>query len=163
MRSRSVRLSSGLLALASIAGAAAFIAFGEQHIARRRDAERAFSGAVGDVVSGLGEVRLSQAAYVATGQDVAFWAPKASAAAESLVSSVTLLRSRATTDAGRAALDAAGARAAEFAGIDRRAREYLEQNMHYYMDQSCIDGLVLFYEKAARLGAIKGPRGLEFV
>jgi hypothetical protein len=35
--------------------------------------------------------------------------------------------------------------------------------MHYYMDQSCIEGLALFYEKAARLGAIKGPRGLEFI
>jgi hypothetical protein len=129
MRSRWVRLSSGLLALASIAGAATFLAFGEQHIARRRDAERAFSVAVRDVVSGLGEVRLSQAAYVATGQDVAFWAPKASAAAENLVSSVALLRSRATTDASLTALDAAAARAAEFAEIDRRARGYLEQDM----------------------------------
>jgi chorismate dehydratase len=42
-------------------------------------------------------------------------------------------------------------------------QEYLEQNMHYYMDQSCIEGLTLFYEKAARIGAIKGARGLEFV
>jgi hypothetical protein len=42
-------------------------------------------------------------------------------------------------------------------------QEYLEQNMHYYMDHSCIEGLSLFYEKAERIGAIKGPRGLEFV
>ena len=42
-------------------------------------------------------------------------------------------------------------------------QQYLERNMHYYMDQSCIEGLALFYEKAARLGAIKGPRGLEFI
>ena len=42
-------------------------------------------------------------------------------------------------------------------------QEYLEHNMHYYMDQSCVEGLELFYEKAARIGAIKGARGLEFV
>jgi hypothetical protein len=129
MRSRWVRLSFGLLAVASIAGAALFIAFAEQYIAQNRANERAFSIAVRDVVNGMSDVRLSQAAYVATGQDVAFWAPKASAAAESVASSVALLRSSATTDRSRVALDAAAAKAAEFAGIDRRAREYLDQAM----------------------------------
>src|SRR5262245_60964358 len=128
MRSRWVRLGSGLLALASIAGGAIFIGFTERHIARRRSAERAFGVAVRDVVTGVFDVRVSQAAYVATGQDVAFWAPKASAAAENVVRSIALLRSSATTDASRAALDAAAAKAAEFSGIDRRAREYLEQD-----------------------------------
>jgi chorismate dehydratase len=42
-------------------------------------------------------------------------------------------------------------------------QEYLERNVHYYMDQSCVDGLVLFYEKAARIGAIKSARGLDWV
>ena len=76
---------------------------------------------------GLADLRISQAAYVATGQDVAFWAPKAAAAAESVAASITLLRSTATTDAAHAALDAAAAKAAEFAAIDRRARDYLDQ------------------------------------
>src|SRR5262245_60956594 len=129
MRSRWVRLSSVVVALASIAGAAVFITFSEQHLARGRSAERAFSTIVRDVVNGLAELRISQAAYVATGQDVAFWTPKAAAAAESVVTSVAMLRSSATTDAARAALDAAAAKAAEFATIDRRAREYLEDDM----------------------------------
>jgi chorismate dehydratase len=42
-------------------------------------------------------------------------------------------------------------------------QEYLERNMHYYMDQSCVESLELFYEKASKIGAIKGSRGLEFV
>ena len=42
-------------------------------------------------------------------------------------------------------------------------QEYLERNVHYYMDQSCVDGLVLFYEKAAKIGAIKSARRLEWV
>jgi chorismate dehydratase len=39
---------------------------------------------------------------------------------------------------------------------------YLERNVHYYMDQSCLDALQLFYEKAAKVGAIKSVRSLQF-
>jgi len=42
-------------------------------------------------------------------------------------------------------------------------QSYLEKNVHYYMDQSCLDGLQLFYEKAARVGAIRSARSLQFV
>jgi chorismate dehydratase len=42
-------------------------------------------------------------------------------------------------------------------------QEYLEKNMHYYMDQACVEGLQVFYEKAAQAGAIKSVRGLQFV
>jgi hypothetical protein len=129
MRSRWVRLIPGVLTLAAIGGAALFVNLSEQHIASRRGAEHAFSAAVRDVVNGVSDLRFSQAAYVATGQDVAFWAPKAMAAAESVAASVGLLRSRTTTNAARAALASAAAEAAEFAAIDRRAREYLDQGM----------------------------------
>jgi len=40
---------------------------------------------------------------------------------------------------------------------------YLEKNVHYYMDQSCLESLRLFYEKAAKVGAIKSARSLEFL
>lgn len=42
-------------------------------------------------------------------------------------------------------------------------REYLEQNVSYYTDEACIDGLRLFYRKAARIGAIKSDRTLAFL
>ena len=42
-------------------------------------------------------------------------------------------------------------------------RDYLERNMYYYMDESCLEGLRLFYDKAARIGAIKSQRALEFL
>jgi len=41
-------------------------------------------------------------------------------------------------------------------------RSYLEKNVHYYMDQSCVEALQLFYEKAAKVGAIKSVRSLQF-
>jgi chorismate dehydratase len=42
-------------------------------------------------------------------------------------------------------------------------QEYLERNVDYYMDQSCVDAMGLFYEKAASVGIIKSVRRLEFV
>jgi chorismate dehydratase len=42
-------------------------------------------------------------------------------------------------------------------------QEYLERNVHYYMDRACLDALQLFYEKAANVGAIKSVRGPEFI
>src|SRR2546425_672323 len=39
---------------------------------------------------------------------------------------------------------------------------YLEKNVHYYMDQSCLEALQLFYEKAAKVGSIKSARALQF-
>ena len=42
-------------------------------------------------------------------------------------------------------------------------QDYLEKNVHYYMDQTCVDALQLFYEKAGRVGAIKSVRKMEWV
>jgi hypothetical protein len=129
MRSRGVRLIVGIAAFAACGATAFLLNLFEQRVARSRDTGRVFSATVRDVVNGVSDLRISQAAYVATGQDVAFWAPRAAAATEGVAGSITLLRSAATADAARAALDAAASKAAEFTAIDQRARDYLDQGM----------------------------------
>ena len=42
-------------------------------------------------------------------------------------------------------------------------QEYLEHSVHYYMDRACLEGLELFYKKAAQIGAIKSVRAPEFL
>ena len=42
-------------------------------------------------------------------------------------------------------------------------QEYLDQNVHYFMDEASSEGLRVFYEKAARIGAIKAVRSVEFL
>jgi chorismate dehydratase len=42
-------------------------------------------------------------------------------------------------------------------------QEYLTENVHYYMDDACAQGLRLFYEMAAGVGGIKSARSLEFL
>jgi len=89
----------------------------------------------------------------------AFWAARDGFKDESVVD--TLKKSR---DFGVANIPTIAEKYAEPTGIKKEyIQEYLQQNMHYYMEQSCIEGLALFYDKAARMGAIKGPRGLEFI
>jgi chorismate dehydratase len=42
-------------------------------------------------------------------------------------------------------------------------RQYLEQNVDYYMDDDCLEGLRLFYAKAAKLRLIPAARPVEFL
>jgi chorismate dehydratase len=53
--------------------------------------------------------------------------------------------------------------AAELSLKEEFLQEYLTQNVHYYMDDACVEGLRLFYEMAAEVGAIKTARGVEFL
>jgi chorismate dehydratase len=42
-------------------------------------------------------------------------------------------------------------------------REYLTDNVHYYMDDACVESLRIFYEMAVKVGAIKSARSVEFL
>ncbi|PYS17797.1 MAG: hypothetical protein DMG17_08325, partial [Acidobacteria bacterium] len=42
-------------------------------------------------------------------------------------------------------------------------QEYLERNVHYYMDPTCLEALGLFYKKAAHVGALTSVRDLQFI
>jgi len=41
--------------------------------------------------------------------------------------------------------------------------QYLEKNMYYHMDADAVEALGQFYTLAAGAGAIKSPRGIEFL
>jgi chorismate dehydratase len=70
---------------------------------------------------------------------------------------------KASRDFGVANIPAIAERYSEPVQIKKEfIQAYLEKNVHYYMDQSCVDSLQLFYEMAAKAGAIKSPRGLQF-
>jgi chorismate dehydratase len=42
-------------------------------------------------------------------------------------------------------------------------RQYLTENVDYHMDEACVEGLRVFYEMAARVGAVKSARSVEFL
>jgi len=89
----------------------------------------------------------------------AFWAVREGVQNDSIVD--TLKKSR---DFGVANIPEISLRYSETLQIKKEfLQEYLETNVHYYMDQSCLEALELFYEKAAKVGAIKSARRLQFV
>lgn len=89
----------------------------------------------------------------------AFWAVRGGFKDESIVD--TLKQSR---DFGVAHIPDIAARYSETLQIKKEfVQEYLEKNVHYYMDGSCLQALELFYEMAAKVGAIKSARRLQFV
>jgi chorismate dehydratase len=88
----------------------------------------------------------------------AFWAVKDGFKDPSLVDKL-----KASRDYGVASIPAIAARYSETLQIKKEfLLAYLEKNVHYYMDQSCVESLQLFYEKAARVGATKSVRSLQF-
>jgi chorismate dehydratase len=46
---------------------------------------------------------------------------------------------------------------------DDDVRSYLTQNIHYRLDAGCLEGLQLFYQYAAEIGALPAPLELQFV
>ena len=46
---------------------------------------------------------------------------------------------------------------------EAEVRNYLTQNIHYQLDAGCLEGLRLFYQYAAEIGALPVAPGLQFV
>ena len=89
----------------------------------------------------------------------AFWAARPGLDRPGIVDAL-----RASRDAGVQDIPAIAKRyAVELSLKEEFLREYLSQNVHYYMDDACMEGLRQFYEMAARVGAIKSPRSLELL
>jgi hypothetical protein len=140
MRSRAVRLTCSAAAWIALGAAAFFIVQSEQQIAARASAVRAFDQRAREAASALGDVRAAQQAYVAAGQDIAFWVPKVASTTDTVITAVGRLRETATDANTRAALDQAANTVALFGDIDKRAREYLKS------DQQLMAADVIFTE-----------------
>lgn len=140
MRSRAARLTLGAVAWIALAPAGLFIVRSEQQLATVRNAVRTFDLRAREAADALSDLRAAQQAYVALGQGVAFWMPKVAQTAELAVRTAGVLRQSATTVEAKSALDEVAARLAEFAEVDKRARDYLN------LDQQLMAGDVIFTE-----------------
>jgi CHASE3 domain sensor protein len=123
--SRALRLSCGVLALIVIGAATFLLIRSQQQIGQQAAALRAFDQQARDASAVLVDARVSQQAYVAAGQGVAFWFEKTAAALQGATDGLTRLRESAGPAAGTA-LDAAAATVTEFSAVDQRARDYLK-------------------------------------
>jgi len=134
-----LRWSCVVLALIAIAAAAFLLIGSEQQLGQQAAALRAFDQHAHDASAALVDARVAQQAYVAAGQDAAFWIVRTAAAIQSATDEVTALRQTAAA-AALTSLDEASATVVEFATVDKRARDYLASG------QQLMAGDVIFSE-----------------
>jgi hypothetical protein len=135
-----MRLLCGVVAWIAIAAAAVFIIRSEKQLALLGADGGAFDLHAREVTDALSDLRASQQAYVAAGQGVTFWMPKVAQTSDAIGASIATLRAAATSSGARSSIDEAVATLAEFADVDKRARDYLQSG------QLLMAGDVIFTE-----------------
>jgi hypothetical protein len=150
MRRAAARFTVGATTWLAIAAAAFFLIRSEQYISHISAALRAFDLRARETADALAEVRIAQQAYVAAGQDVAFWAPKVAATTKTVRHSLVSLRQAAFSAPARAALMQAEAAIADFETIDKRARDYVKSS------EQLMAADVIFTEGGERAGEAAG-------
>jgi hypothetical protein len=125
MRSRLLRLTFSACSCIAIAAAAAFLFSSEQLLSTRRASVREFDLRARDAATNFGDLKAAQASYVAAGQGIGFWMPKADATKVATASLLSALRESAVSANSFSAMDDAAAALTEFDKIDKRARNYL--------------------------------------
>jgi len=140
MRSPAARVILGAVALLALGAAAFFVNQIEQQVTAARVAERAFDLSARELASSFADLRISQSAYLAAGQDVEGWKNKVTETTADVTRAIADLQSEARGEATRAALGKSSAHVVEFGIVDQRAREYLKSG------QSLMAGDVIFSE-----------------
>src|SRR5262249_28673000 len=97
----------------------------EKQVATAADAARAVDLHAREADAALGELRVAQQAYVATGQGVEFWMPKVASTVGTATDALKTLRQSATSTAARSEADEATAAMGDFGEVDKRARDYI--------------------------------------
>lgn len=96
----------------------------------------------------------------------AFWAVRGDALREANPESDLAAIFRRSRDHGleEASLDQIAREwAPKLSLAESEVRNYLTQNIHYQLDEACIDGLKLFYKYAAEIGVLPAAPALRFV
>ena len=111
-----------LLGASATSGSYAFLA--GQRIAESRGGARAFDARGWALVLSLAELRASQQAYVATGQDRDYWIADVAERLAGVTAELSALSAASTLPAAADALGEAGALVAALARMDARARDH---------------------------------------
>ena len=135
-------MTYGIIALIAIGAAAFILVRSEQYLGQQAASLRAFDQQARATSDALVDARVGQQAYVAAGQGADFWFFKTTASLQSATDGLTKLGPSAGAGA-RMAIDDATTTVAEFAAVDKRARDYLRSG------QQLMAGDVIFTEGSA--------------
>jgi GAF domain len=148
MRNRAVRASLVVVGLIALAGGAYTIVQAERSIADESAARSRYESHSRTISTALTGLAAAQRAYVAQGQGPKHWMSQADAGLETVGNELDWLATVATTDAGRTAVQEAGAAFMRFRRLDGRAREYVSGG------QPLVASDLIFSEGASDLATV---------
>ncbi len=152
MARRWVRLVIVLVALTTLGFTANQIRLAELVLDDEQNVERVFTELSWALTLTLGDLRAAQQAYVAAGQDQAYWTTKVTSHLATVHDSLENLRRLATAPESLDALGAAEDAVADLQGMDERAREHANQEQPLLAsDLIFTDGLELATRAAANV------------
>ena len=153
MSQQLVRVSLVIIMLAVVGTSAYRVFLIEQQINTYHDADRAFSALAWELGLSLGDLRAAQQAYVAAGQDRAYWVEKVSLHLTDITTDLVRLVALSTTPGSGDALAEAGSAVESLARIDELAREHTATGEDLMAsDLIFADGLELWTRAAEHLG-----------
>jgi hypothetical protein len=147
MTSRTLRILLLLTAFGAVVAGALVVFNAERNLTLSNTAYASFDAQGRAVVDELARLRGAQQAYVAQGQGTAYWLTQATEHMASVDRGLAELANASSSQATRSAVQAAAASLERFRALDKRARQYVQNN------QSLMASDVIFTESLGPLTA----------
>lgn len=147
MTSRTLRILLLLTACGAIVAGSLVVFGAERTLTISQTADAAFDAQSRAVLDEIARLRGAQQAYVAEGQGYAYWMTQSAEYLASVDRGIAELANDASSDATRSAIQAAAASLEQFRGLDKKARQYVQNR------QSLMASDVIFSESLGALTA----------
>ena len=147
MTSRTLRIVLLLTAFGAIVAGSLVVFGAERNLTFSQTADAAFDAQSRAVLDEIARLRGAQQAYVAEGQGHAYWMTKSAEYLASVDRGIAELANDSSSDATRSAIQAAAASLEQFRGLDKKARQYVQNR------QSLMASDVIFSESLGALTA----------
>lgn len=147
MTSRTLRILLLIAAFGAVVAGTLVIFSAERSLTLSNTANARVDAQARAVVDELARLRGAQQAYVAQGQGTAYWLTQAAEHMASVDRGIAELAHASSTEATRSAVQAAAASLEQFRALDKRARQYVQNN------QSLMASDVIFTESLGALTA----------
>ena len=145
MTSRTLRILLLLTAFGAVVAGSLVVFSAERNLTASTTASAGFDAQARAVADEMARLRFAQQAYVAAGQGTAYWITQAAENLAATDRGISELANASSSQATRSAVQAAAASLEQFRALDKRARQYVQNN------QSLMASDVIFTESVAAL------------
>lgn len=150
MTSRTIRILLLLTAFGAVLAGSLVVFSAERQLTVSSTASAGFDAQARAVVDEMARLKGAQQAYVAEGQGSAHWMAQAAEHLASVDRGIAELANASSSEATRSAVQAAAASLEQFRGLDKRARQYVQNG------QSLMASDVIFTESLGALATAAG-------